>query len=432
MRLFLWLVMLSLVAAIAFAAGRWSAAPPRFEPQPASNSSAGLAGAWQNFVRAQQETLALLLDHRFAGDDRDVAEAYRTVLYGLVGAIESNALQNWELPRFMRGADWTSKNGLDNPDNNYYVARLRDDAEYLVRGTRGTTRGLVFQLLRGQPGVGDAGTSDNIAVLYAEAMHWAADGSFELYIGRRNPGAGRNWLRSADGAETLLVRHTHSDWEERSGELYIERIGAEGERAAPLSSDQLARRLNGAAQALYDRTATWLSLSEKFMALMPRNELSKIRATAGGLVGQYASFGHWNLNEDEALIVSMAPGGADYQGFELGRLWFVSMDYDSHTSSLTLEQSVASRDGRYYFVLSHRDPRIQNWLDIEGHQRGLMIVRWQGLDGAPPAVAQPQVQRVPFSQLPAVLPDDIQGFTLAQRQQQIRQRRRQIQQRFSR
>ena len=37
--------------------------------------------------------------------------------------------------------------GLDNPDTLYFHSYLRDDAEYVVTGRRGTTADLSFQVL---------------------------------------------------------------------------------------------------------------------------------------------------------------------------------------------------------------------------------------------------------------------------------------------
>ena len=50
------------------------------------------------------------------------------MLYTIVGSIKSGALMSHEYPRAMRGVDWTSKAGLDNPDNNYFFALLDDEA----------------------------------------------------------------------------------------------------------------------------------------------------------------------------------------------------------------------------------------------------------------------------------------------------------------
>ena len=49
----------------------------------------------------------------------------------------------------MASAGPYAKMGLDNPDALYLHAYLRDDAEYVVTGRRGTTMDLSFQVLKG-------------------------------------------------------------------------------------------------------------------------------------------------------------------------------------------------------------------------------------------------------------------------------------------
>ncbi len=419
------------IAVVAFLFGRLSAPAPTFEAGASAELDDDLSAAWGDFIRAQDEALQLMQASEFFGDDQERAEAYRGVLYALVGAIKTGGLMDRDRPRFMRAVDWTSKSGLDNPDNKYYLALIRDDAEYRVTGTRGTTKSLVFQLLVGQPGVRGAGTSTHVSMLDARDMAIDQNGRFEIYIGRNDPGQGRNWLRVGDGAETLIVRFSHGDWDrEQAGRLRIERIGSEGEAAPALDSRQMAFRLRDAATTLFDRTATWLDFAGKAWRFMPRNEVSQARETRGGLVGQYSAFGSFELGPDEALIVTTHPSNADYQGIELGNLWFVSFDYETHTSSLTTDQAYLSSDGRYHFVVSARDPGIQNWLDTERHRRGLIMLRWQGLDAALNDTQQPSARIVKLDQLRAELPDDTPDFSVEQRREQIRKRRLHTQQRF--
>jgi len=35
-------------------------------------------------------------------------------------------------------------------------------------------------------------------------------------------------------------------------------------------------------------------------------------------------------------------------------------------------------------VISAQDPKVQNWLDTGGHEKGLIMIRWQGANQAPP------------------------------------------------
>ena len=424
------LVFAAAVGGLGFWAGRWTAPAPRFEPA-AVNEESGrdpLPAAFAEFIRAQQDTMALLRQSPFFGDAQERAEAYRGLLYALVGSIKTSVLQSPDHPRFMRAVDWTSKSGLDNPDNNYYVAVVREDADYRIFGNRGNTSDLVFQLLVGEPGVRDAGSSTNISLLEDEDLRTDAEGNFEIILSRKNPGPGRNWLPNGDGARTLIVRYTYGDWSaERDGLLRIERIGAEGAHAKPLTPEQMAFRMREAAVSLYDRTATWQSFARRSWELRPRNGIAPPSLTRGGLVGQYSAFGSWELGPEDALLLSTTPSNADYQGIQLGNLWFISLDYESRTSSLNLRQMHCPPEGHCYAVISHRDPGIQNWLDTEGHRRGLIMLRWHGLEGSLPEATYPTAELVPFADLRVHLPEDVPSFSEAQRREQIRERRAAVQ-----
>jgi hypothetical protein len=425
------ILLLPVFVALAFIAGRFTSAPPQFEPSDSEGDE--LRAAFEDFQRAQRETLALMETREPFNDPQMQAEAYRGLLYTIVGSIKAAGLVEHDFPRFMRAVDWTSKAGLDNPDNNYYFAMLRDDAEYRIRATRGTTRNLIFQLVVGQPGVRGAGSSTNVSVVDADDLEIAPDGSFELIVSREDPGPDSNWLRSGEGAEALLVRFTHSDWaNEREGTLTIERIGAEGEQRPLLTPASMAASLREVAVHMYDRTATWMDFADKAWMLRARNSITAARPSRGGLVGQYSAFGNWELSDDEALVLRTFPSTASYQGIELGNRWFVSLDYETRTSSMTLNQAHRASDGSYYFVISARDPGVANWLDTESHQQGLIMLRWQGLQGELDAAQQPTMQLVPFDKLFDHLPPDTPRVTAGQRAEQIRARRMAVQQRFGR
>jgi hypothetical protein len=156
---------------------------------------------------------------------------------------------------------------------------------------------------------------------------------------------------------------------------------------------------------------------------MPRNGVTEVRPSAGGLVGHYSAFGTFELADDEALVLMTYPSDAAYQGIQLGNLWFTSLDYATHTSSLTTAQAHQSADGGYRFVVSRRDPGVQNWLDPEGHRRGLILLRWQALSSTIPEDEQPRAVLVDFENLDELLPADTPAFDAARRAEQIRHRR---------
>jgi len=421
------LVMLS----VSYWGGRLSAPAAVFAPAQAAEGGSELDSAWQDFIRAQQQALNLMVSHPFNESELDRAEAYRAILYSIVGGIRGGALADTNYPRFQRAVDWSSKSGLDNPDNNYYIARINDRDDYLISGQRGSTSDLVFQLVVGQPGVRGAGSSTNVSLVSAADMVFDEQGRFEVVVSRTRPDAAMNWLPSGDGAETLLVRYSHDDWQrEQDHALTIENLSGKPVSQPILTEAKMAAGLRDAAASLHDRVATWLRFSEKLLTLMPRNGISSPRPTQGGLVGQYAAFGSWDLNDDEALILTSYPSEATYQGIELGSRWFVSLNYATHLTSLTPKQSYLSADGAYRYVVSASDPGIANWLSTEQHAKGLFMLRWQGLQEALPEARRPHMQKVRFSELEQYLPADTPSWSTAERAAQLQARNLAVQQRF--
>ncbi len=54
-----------------------------------------------------------------------------------------------ERPVLINSTHQFARQGLDNPDALYWSAYLTEDAEYVVRGRRGTTADLSFQVMGG-------------------------------------------------------------------------------------------------------------------------------------------------------------------------------------------------------------------------------------------------------------------------------------------
>ena len=104
----------------------------------------------------------------------------------------------------MRGVDWTSKAGLDNPDNNYFFALLDDEGTYRLTVSAATPRNSSSSsssVCRG----GNAGSSTNVSVLYADQMEMDDEGKFEIIVSPERPEGVTNWMKNAPGAESLLV-----------------------------------------------------------------------------------------------------------------------------------------------------------------------------------------------------------------------------------
>jgi hypothetical protein len=95
---------------------------------------------------------------------------------------------------------------------------------------------------------------------------------------------------------------------------------------------------------------------------------------------------------------------APYQGIQLGSMWYISLDYINHQTSLTADQARADPDGKLRFVISESDPGVANWLERTGHRRGYVQIRWQRLTRELKPDDGPTVEVVPVGDLPGRLP----------------------------
>jgi hypothetical protein len=137
---------------------------------------------------------------------------------------------------------------------------------------------------------------------------------------------------------------------------------------------------------------------------LPANTMTEPRLTPGGLATQYSSAGHYDLADDQALIVTVPVSSAPYQGFQLGTMWYLSMDFVHHQTSLTADQARHDPDGKIRFAVSERNPGVANWLECTGHRRGYLQIRWQRTSREFTAADGPEVEVVKVDELADRLP----------------------------
>ncbi|MEV6302369.1 hypothetical protein AB0M02_23340 [Actinoplanes sp. NPDC051861] len=323
--------------------------------------------------------------------EQDLVEGYDY----LAGSIRASIQMAWayerDFPYFVRSTGPYTKMGLDNPDTLYFHAWLREDAEYVVTGVRGSTADLSFQILDGD--YSPVEVPGSLAAFDDREIEIGPDGSFRLTVG------------PAPGAAMLVVREVFSDWAtERPGTLRVERAGRAGYAPPPVTLDKITKRYGVAGKILLSRLRTFLAFAERFYLGLPVNTLTAPRPTPGGLSTQYSSVGHYDLTDDQAMIVTVPASDAPYQGIQLGSMWYVSLDYINHQTSLTAAQASVDADGMIRYVVSERNPGVANWLERTGHHRGYVQLRWQRLSRALTAEDGPKVDIVAVDDLPKQLP----------------------------
>jgi hypothetical protein len=356
----------------------------------------------QPLADAIVEAEKIIRDAPHVRSEQDVVEG----LDYLAGSIRAALASAWsyerDFPFFMRSATPYTKVGLDNPDTLYFSARIRDDAEYVVTGRRGATADLSFQILNGDYTPADV--PDSLNAFDDREIDINPDRTFELRFGPPKADAGPNYFVLGPRAAMLLVREVWSDWTAQPGTIAIQRVDRIGAAPEPADEVKLGKRYNGAAKSLVQQLKTFLQFPEWFYLKLPVNTMTEPRLTPGGLATQYSSAGHYELAEHEALIVTVPASDAPYQGFQLGTMWYISMDFVNHQTSLTADQARHDPDGMLRFVVSERDPGLANWLETAGHPRGYLQIRWQRTSRELTAADGPTVERVPFTELPQRLP----------------------------
>jgi hypothetical protein len=292
-------------------------------------------------------------------------------------------------PFLQSGTGPFTKMGLDNPDTLYFGTRMHADRDYVVTGKRGTTTDLSFQLLGGD--YTDSEVPDSETAFDDRQLDIAEDGSFEWRV------------RPATPAQ-LVIREVYGDWSQQRGALAIARLDTAGTAPPPLTRETIEKRFATAGKQLVSRVKTWLQFPQWFYFNIPVNTMVAPRLTPGGLATQYSSAGHFDLTPDQALVITLPVTDAPYLGFQLGSLWYISLDYINHQTSLNGTQAQADPDGKIRIVVGDQNPGVTNWVETLGHQKGFLQFRWQRVSRRLTEADGPTVELVDFDKVPASLP----------------------------
>jgi hypothetical protein len=362
--------------------------------------------ATRPFADAVVEAEQIIRNAPFVQTDQDLAEGLDYLAGSIKASLHMVGAYQHDHPYFASSTGPYTKLGLDNPDTLYFHAYLRDDAEYVVTGRRGTTADLSFQIMNGD--YSPTQSPDSLTAFDDRRLTIGEDGSFRVRFGPPKDGEGDDYVALAPGSAMLIVREVFSDWDnDRPGEIRIHRADTLGTSPEPVTSAQMARRYAVAGKMLVSRIKTFLAFPEWHYLKLPVNTLTEPRSTPGGLSTQFSSVGHYDLADDEVMVITAPaadPAVAPYMGFQLGSLWYISLDYINHQTSLTRDQARVDPDGKIRYVVSERDPGLANWIERTGHSRGYLQFRWQRLTRDLTAADGPTAEIVKFDELPRVLP----------------------------
>ncbi|WP_406813909.1 hypothetical protein [Mycobacterium sp. M23085] len=368
-----------------------------------------------SLTKAIAEAEQLVAGAPFIETEADLLEGLQYLAGCISGCIHLAVDYDRDHPFLQSGTGPFTKMGLDNPDTLYFGTRVHANHDYVVTGRRGTTTDLSFQLLGGEY------TDDFVPVSQAafddRELEIASDGSFEWRVRPTSPGQ-------------LVIREVYGDWSAQRGTLAISRLDTAGTAPPPLTRELIEKRYATAGKQLVQRVKTWLQFPQWFYLDLPVNTMVPPRLTPGGLSTQYSSVGHFDLRPDQAMVITIPVSDAPYLGFQLGSLWYISLDYINHQTSLNNTQAQADPDGKVRIVVAEQNPGVTNWAETVGHRRGFLQFRWQRVSRQLTDADGPTVEVVDIDKVPAALPyfdhnkisEDDWRARIALRHQQIQAR----------
>jgi len=321
------------------------------------------------------------------------ADAFRALLRGL-----NNQLGRFEVdrerPELVAFNGWREKMFMDNPDFRYWVADVRDDRRYRIRGGTGDAVYVSITVYT------SAGTLDAAASsrLDSSELTIADDGTFSVMLSREHPANGDDWVALPEGATSVWVRHFHND--ARTDELgwcRIEPLDAI-EVAPAIDPDRFDRHLRRLGRAI----ASFPSVFDHAVRVDVEhpNEVRHWSEMTGGAAFTEPNIhylrGSWRLGPDDALIIEGTPPSCRYWNILLYSRFLNSLDYRARTVSYT-NATARLADGRHRFVLAARDPGgPHDWLDTEGREFGIFVFRFLQPTAAPEL---PELRVVPVAEL---------------------------------
>ncbi len=327
----------------------------------------------------------VLSEQRF-DDPLDVVEAYRYVGQLLSAASELFFEADPERPRFASIVSPARKLQGDNPDAIYHFALIRGDRAYRISGTVDRECYTSFTVHGAAPNGAMAGPL--LGDINDRQFAVAPDGSYSLVLSAdERPG---NWLRLDPAAHSVVVRSYFQlpVSVQNDPDVHV-RIDIESldqaDPPAPLSDEVFAERLReGVAflrqttigQALPEAPSAVPFVSNEPNVLPVPFSFRNSGLPVPGAADIVYALARWNLEPDEALVMT---GRLPVCAFANVMLWnrhMQTLEYRSRQSSLNMAQIVLEQDGSYRIVIAHRDPRVPNWLDCEGHREGTIFWRF--------------------------------------------------------
>jgi hypothetical protein len=261
---------------------------------------------------------------------------------------------------------------------------------------------------------------NTVAVLNGKHLVTDSSGNFTISVDSDPAGGRANHIQSNSKAHQFYIRDVLLDWSrDTPNELRVEKVGAP--TRPPRTRAEQVEITAKHMRSFVDDTMRWNAQALKRVA----NEIDfQIDHSAdGALLNQFYHMGHFQITDDEVMILTMHISEAAYFIVPITNVWGTTNEIVHRTGSLNKAQSIPNADGTYTFVISLRDPGVHNWVDPSGLHEGIITARWAEFpDGRPSGRVAAETSVVKFADLRQQLPPNTPAVTAQQRKQQLAER----------
>lgn len=268
---------------------------------------------------------------------------------------------------------WRQKFLMDNPDCLYWVTDIAPGARYRISGVAKDATFLSVNVYAGR-GL----EAQTVARATTDDLDIDSSGRFSVTIGGEKSQAEGRWLAAPSGANMVWVRQFYDERAKQTGTCEIERL----DRVPPppmIEPERFAKRLSTMAMLL-DNASRSMSRGLAGHKGDEWNVLREWSEMQGGAVYTEPDIhyqrGAWKLRPGEALVIDGQKSPARHMSILLYSSFFNTLDYRNRPVSLTGPHVRTDGEGRFRIVIAGEDPGCGNWLDTEGRETGVFVIRW--------------------------------------------------------
>lgn len=335
-------------------------------------------GTWGDFCRELEKAGAFLERPESPGHEIDRAEGLRYLTRLLrVGLDLTLEFADPQHPELISAQESHFGDGGNTADCRYLHAVIDGRSTYRLRGTRGAAPLVEIGLYDGKIGLDPV--SKRIDAVTEADLSVDDQGEIDVWIGPDlADSAGPNVLRSDATMRYLFIRQYAHDWASTTpATLSLELVEPAPTGVPPLTLAVVEDALGRSARFVQDAAVAWAAVVDNTRR-GPANVLTPVPDGIDMTVptGHRYAFGHFDLDEHEALVIELTPADVPYWGLAINNYWFEVPDYEGTRGQVNNRTAHYEAGGTVRVVVSARDPGVPNRIDTFGHRVGVMVFRW--------------------------------------------------------